>query len=117
MEAKSKEKYIRIPARKMRRVMDVVRGKDVIDAMNILRLMPYTAAKVIEKNLVCAVANAAEKFGVTSDVLKVSEIFADEGPTYKRAKPRAQGRIYRILKRTSHLSVTVSVKQSANKVL
>lgn len=112
MEAKSKEKYIRIPARKMRRILNEIRGKKVDDALNILRLMPYTAARVIEKNLKCAVANAGEKYGVSQSVLFVSEAYADEGPTYKRAKPRAQGRIYRILKRTCHLTVKVSVNQN-----
>lgn len=109
MEAKSRERYIRIPARKIRRVINEVRGKKADEAMNILKFMPYFAAKVVEKNLKSAIANAKEKYGVTSDKLFVSEICADDGPTYKRARPRAQGRIYKILKRTSHLTVTVSV--------
>ncbi len=70
--------------------------------------MPYFAARVVEKNLKAAVANAQEKFGVGADALKISEIFADESQTYKRGKPRAQGRIYRRLKRTSHLTIKVS---------
>lgn len=115
MEAKSKEKYIRIPARKIRRIINEVRGKSADEALNILRLMPYSAAKVIEKNLKAAIANAVEKYGITSSVLKLSEIYADEGPTYKRARPRAQGRIYRILKRTSHLTVKVSVNDQLSK--
>ena len=109
MEAKSTEKYIRVPARKIRRVINEVRGKKADEAMNILKFMPYFAATVVEKNLKNAIANAQQKFGVTSDKLFVSDVFADEGPTYKRARPRAQGRIYRILKRTSHLTVVVSV--------
>ena len=73
-----------------------------------LRFMPYFGARVVEKNVKAAAANAFELSGVKSDALKVSEIFADESVTYKRGKPRAQGRIYKRLKRTSHLTVKVS---------
>ena len=114
MEARAKQRYIGMPARKIRRIINEVRGKSVDEAMKILRFMPYTAARVVEKNLQSATANATEKWGVSSEVLLVSEIYADEGPTYKRAKPRAQGRIYRRLKRTSHLFVTVSVNQTTS---
>jgi large subunit ribosomal protein L22 len=109
MEVRSKERYIRTPARKLRRVINEVRGKKVPEALTILKFMPYFAAKVVEKNLVNAAANASEKWGVVSDNLIVSEIYADEGPTYKRARPRAQGRMYKIMKRTSHLTVQVKV--------
>ncbi len=116
MEAQAKQKYIRMTARKIRRVINEVRGKNVDEAVNILRFMPYFAARVVEKNLICAVANAAEKWGVSSEGLVLSEIYVDEGPTYKRAKPRAQGRVYRRTKRTSHLTVKVSVdKKLLNK--
>lgn len=110
MESTSKEKYIRTSARKLRRVINEVRGKNVVEALNMLRFMPYAAAKVISKNIANAAANASEKWGVVSDNLLVSDIQADEGPTYKRARPRAQGRIYRINKRTAHLTVKVKVK-------
>jgi len=70
--------------------------------------MPYFAARMVEKNLKAAVANATEKSGVAADQLKVSEIYADESRTLKRGKPRAQGRIYKRLKRSSHLTVKVS---------
>ncbi|MDD3012760.1 MAG: 50S ribosomal protein L22 [Candidatus Gastranaerophilales bacterium] len=109
MEARSRQKYIKMPARKLRRVMNEVRGKSADEAMNILHFMPYTAAKVVEMNLKCAIANAAEKWGVSSEGLTLTEIFADEGPTYKRIRPRAQGRVYKRLKRTSHLSLKVTV--------
>ena len=95
-------------ARKLRRVINEVRGKAVTDALDMLRFMPYFAAKVVEKNLKAAAANAFEQAGVKADALKISEIFADESVTYKRGKPRAQGRIYRRLKRTSHLTIKVS---------
>jgi large subunit ribosomal protein L22 len=108
MESQAKQTDIKMTARKLRRVINEVRGKAVIEAQNALRFMPYFAARVVEKNLNDAVANAKEKFGVNEDVLKISEIFADESTTYKRGKPRAQGRIYRRLKRTSHLTVKLS---------
>lgn len=108
MEAKAKQTDITMTARKLRRVINEVRGKSVIEAQNTLRFMPYFAARVVEHNLQSAIANAKEKFGLDASALKISEIFADESTTLKRGKPRAQGRIYRRLKRTSHLSLTVS---------
>ena len=110
MEAKARQTNIKLTARKLRRVINEVRGKAVNDALDMLRFMPYFAARVVEKNLKAAAANAFEQAGVKSDALKVSEIFADESVTYKRGKPRAQGRIYKRLKRTSHLTVKVSDK-------
>ena len=108
MEAKARQTNIKMTARKLRRVINEVRGKSVNEALVMLRFMPYFAAKVVEKNVKAAAANAFELAGVKSDALKVSEIFADESVTYKRGKPRAQGRIYKRLKRTSHLTVKVS---------
>lgn len=108
MEAQAKQTGISMTARKLRRVINEVRGKAVVEAQTMLRFMPYFAARVVEKNLKAAVANAQEKFGVGAEALKVSEIFADESQTFKRGKPRAQGRIYRRLKRTSHLTIKVS---------
>ena len=108
MEAKARQTNIKMTARKLRRVINEVRGKAVNDALDMLRFMPYFAARVVEKNLKAAAANAFEQAGVKSHALKVSEIFADESVTYKRGKPRAQGRIYRRLKRTSHLTIKVS---------
>ena len=108
MEAKSRQTDIKMTARKLRRVINEVRGKAVKDAQDMLRFMPYFAARVVEKNLTAAVANAQEQFGVGAESLKISEIYADESVSYKRGKPRAQGRIYKRLKRTSHLTVKVS---------
>ena len=108
MEAKARQTNIKMTARKLRRVINEVRGKAVNDALDMLRFMPYFAARVVEKNLKAAAANAFEQAGVKSDALKVSEIFADESVTYKRGKPKTQGRIYRRLKRTSHLTIKVS---------
>lgn len=106
-----------MPARKIRRVIDAVRGKSVTDAMNMLKFMPYFAAKVVEKNVKNAAANASERWGADVSELIISEAFADDGPTYKRAKPRAQGRMYKIQKRTSHLTVVVKVSEELKKKL
>lgn len=108
MEAKAKQTDIKMTARKLRRVINEVRGKSVKEAQDMLRFMPYFAARVVEKNLKAAVANAQEKYGVGAESLKISEIFADESVTYKRARTRAQGRMYSRLKRTSHLTLKVS---------
>ena len=108
MEAKARQTDIKMTARKLRRVINEVRGKAVKDAQDMLRFMPYFAARVVEKNLTAAVANAQEQFGVGAEALKISEIYADESVSYKRGKPRAQGRIYKRLKRTSHLTLKVS---------
>ena len=89
MEAKARQTNIGMPARKLRRVMNEVRGKSVLEAMKILKFMPYFAAKVVEKNLTAAVANAAQKWGGKPEDLKIAEVFADESVTYKRGKPRA----------------------------
>lgn len=109
MEALAKQTDIKMTARKLRRVINEVRGKNVEEAIRILRFMPYAAAKVVLHNLKSAIANAQEK-GLPTANLIVSEVFADESVTYKRAKPRAQGRIYRRMKRTSHLTLKVGVK-------
>lgn len=109
MEARAKQRYIGMPARKIRRVINEVRGKQVDSAINILRFMPYAAARVVEKNVKDAVANAEQKWGVTANNLIITEIYADDGPMQKRARPRAQGRVYKRLNRTSHLTVKVSV--------
>lgn len=112
MEAKAIQRNIKMPVRKIRRIINVVRGKSVIDAIKILRFMPYEAARVVEKNIKDAAANAEVK-GISSELLNVSEIYADEGVTYKRSKPRAQGRIYKRLKRTAHLTVKLNVNQKS----
>jgi len=110
MEAKAKQSNIKMPARKIRRIINTVRGKSVEEALKILRFMPYAAARVVEKNLKDAIANAVQK-GMSASMLYISEVFADEGVTYKRARCRAQGRMYRRLKRTSHLTIKLNVLQ------
>ena len=110
MEARAKQKYIIMSPRKLRRVMNEVRGKNVVEASDMLHFMPYAAARVIEKNLRAAVSNAEQKWQAEPEDLYISEIYADEGPRYGRFKPRAQCRVYKRVKRTSHLTVVVSIK-------
>ncbi len=106
--ATSKQTDIKMTARKVRRVINEVRGKKANEAIRILKYMPYFAARIVEKNLVAAIANASQKFGAKSDDLKISEIYADESTSYKRGRPRAQGRMYSRLKRTSHLTIKLT---------
>lgn len=107
-QATAKQTNIKMPARKLRRVINEIRGKVASEALRMLKYMPYFAARVVEKNLTAAVANAQEKFDGRADNLKVAEIYADESVTYKRARPRAQGRMYKRLKRTSHITVKLT---------
>lgn len=110
METRAKQTYIIMSVRKMRRVVNVIRGKRVPEAYNILRLMPYEAARVVLKKLIEAASNARVQFGIEDpSMLLVSEAFADEGPSYRRFKPRAQGRIYKREKPTCHLQIKVKV--------
>ena len=115
MEAKAQARFVRVTPRKARRVVDVIRGKRVVEAIEVLRYAPQGAADPVLKTLESAVANAryaADQEGVRfeEEDLFVTEAFADEGPTMKRIQPRAQGRANRILKRTSHITVIVGDK-------
>jgi large subunit ribosomal protein L22 len=100
-------KFLRVPPRKARLVIDEVRGKYALDALAFLRYVPNRAAGYISKVLTSAVANAANNHGLDASRLKVVEARVDEGPRMKRVQPRAQGRAYAILKRTSHITVIV----------
>ncbi|MBX2859787.1 MAG: 50S ribosomal protein L22 [Vampirovibrio sp.] len=111
MESQAKQKFILMSPRKIRRVINEVRGKKVLDAYNILRFMRYRAAGVVLKKLVDATNNAQVKYGLKPEELVISQIYADEGPAYRRFKPRAQGRVYKREKPTSHLTVCVAKKQ------
>jgi large subunit ribosomal protein L22 len=103
-------KNIRIAPRKVRLVMDLIRGKSIDEAAAILKFTPRAASPVIEKVLSSAVANAEHNFNLNQGNLVVKEAYVDEGPTLKRFIPRAQGRASRINKRTSHITVVVSEK-------
>lgn len=108
MEATSKLRYLRMAPRKVRLVADLVRGKQVGEALNTLRFTPKAASQPVKKLIESAVANAENNYGLDIDALWVQEIRVDEGPTLKRFRPRAQGRAFRINKKTSHVSVVLA---------
>ncbi|MBB5335763.1 50S ribosomal protein L22 [Pectinatus brassicae] len=107
MEAKAVAKYIRIAPRKARVVIDLIRGKNVAEAFAILKFTPKAGADVVNKVLKSAVANAENNFDMNGDALYVAEAFVDQGPTLKRIHPRSRGQAFKILKRTSHVTVVV----------
>jgi ribosomal protein L22 len=107
----ARAKYVRSSARKARLVIDHVRGKPIGEARALLRHSPRGVARDLERLLASAVANAENNHDLVGDELYVKEIYADEGPTLKRYRPRAQGRAYRIRKRTSHLTVALTPKE------
>ena len=110
MEAKAVAKYVRIAPRKVRVVMDLIRGKDVAEAFAILKFTPKVGAEVLTKVLKSAVANAENNFDMDSDRLYIKTAFVGEGPTLKRIHPRSRGQAFKILKRTSHITVIVDEK-------
>ena len=103
----AKLSYARMSVQKACYVLDVIRGKDVETALGILTYNPRYASSVIKKLLESAVANAENNNGMSRDNLYVAECFANKAPTMKRIQPRAQGRAYRIEKRTSHISIVL----------
>ena len=107
MEAKAHLKYVRISPRKVKIVLDLIRGKDTDTAMAILKNTNKIACEQLIKLLKSAVANAEHNFSMDASKLYVSECFVCPGPTLKRIMPRAQGRAFRILKRTSHITLAV----------
>lgn len=110
-QAKAIARTVRIAPRKVRLVVDLIRGKQVGEAVAILRHTPRTASPVVEKVLKSAVANAEHNYDLDVNNLVISEVFVDEGPTLKRFRPRAQGRASAINKRTSHITIVVSEKK------
>jgi large subunit ribosomal protein L22 len=100
-------RFTGISASKARRVIDLVRGKPVAEALDILRWAPQDASETVAKVIASAAANAQNNDGLDPSTLVVATIHADEGPTAKRIRPRAQGRAFRIRKRTSHITVIV----------
>lgn len=107
MEAKAVAKFIRVSPRKARIVAENIKGKAVEEALNILRFTPQKPAAILSKVLYSAISNAEQMPGVDVDSLIVESVVVNEGPTWKRIKPRAMGRAYRIRKRTSHITVVV----------
>ncbi len=106
MAWKATHKYARISARKARLIIDMIRGRDVDEALSILQFTPNRAAPMISKTLTSAVANANEA-EADVEMLYVKEARIDEGPTMKRFRPKDRGRAHSILKRTSHITVVV----------
>ncbi|MBP1765406.1 MAG: rplV [Firmicutes bacterium] len=107
MEAKAVARHIRIAPRKVRIVIDLIRGKNVNEAFAILKHTPKVASEVLQKVLKSAVANAEHNYEMNTDKLYVSTAYADQGPTLKRIHPRSRGQAFKILKRTSHIVVEV----------
>ena len=108
--AKAHLRYVRISPRKVQLVGDLIRGKDAGTAMAILMQTPKAASEPLMKLLKSACANAENNFGMDTAKLVGTEVFATPGPILKRIKPRAQGRAYRINKRTSHVTIAVAEK-------
>lgn len=113
MEARAVARYVGVSPRKARLVVDLVRGKSAAEAANILRFTEKGAAEAVGKVLASAVANAEHNLKVKPETLMVSEAFVNEGPTMKRIRPRAQGRAFRIRKRSSHITIVVKQREGA----
>ncbi len=111
MQVAARLKYARISPQKCRLVADAVRGADVAQALRALGHMPQKAAGIVKKVLESAIANAENNHGADIDELKVTEIFVDEAPLFRRWRPRARGRVNRIIKRNSHITVRVGDEQ------
>ena len=111
MEARAEHKYARISPRKVGIVCDLIRGKDVGTAAAILMQTPKAASELMTKVLHSAVANAENNLSLDPGNLYVSEAYANPGPILKRIRPRAQGRAFRIYKRTSHITIVVKEKE------
>ena len=107
MEARAKLSYARISSRKVKIVIDMIRNKNVGEAMGILKTTPKAASELLIKLLESAMANAVNNHNMNADNLYVAEIFANQGPTLKRVRPRAQGRAFRIRIRTSHITIVL----------
>jgi large subunit ribosomal protein L22 len=105
-------RFVRISPTKARRVIDLVRGKSVTEALDILRWAPQDASEPVAKVIASAAANAQNNEGLDPSTLVVATVYADGGPTAKRIRPRAQGRAFRIRKRTSHITVIVESRPS-----
>lgn len=106
-EARAVAKYVRISPSKAQQVINLVRGRNIAEAVNILAFSPKAAAKIIYKVVNSATANAEKNHNLRRDSLFISEAFVNQGPTLKRFRPRAMGRATRIRKRTSHITVVV----------
>jgi large subunit ribosomal protein L22 len=111
MQAKAVARTVRIAPRKVRLVVDLIRGKQVGEAVAILNLTPKAASPIVDKVLKSAMANAEHNYEMDVTSLVVEQAFVDEGPTLKRFRPRAMGRASQINKRTSHITIVLSEKK------
>ena len=109
--AQARARYLRTAPRKVRRVVDLVRGMKGEEALDVLRFAPQAASEDVFKVISSAMANAHHNQKLALDTLWIAEIYVDEGPTLKRYRPRAMGRATRIRKRTTHLSITLTPKE------
>ena len=107
-EVRAVSKYIRMSPSKIRRVLRQIQGKSYPEALLLLEFMPYASCAPIIKALRSATANAKNNLGFDESQLTVKSAFADQGPTMKRFRPRAQGRAYRIMKATSHITIVMA---------
>ncbi|HLT18369.1 MAG TPA: 50S ribosomal protein L22 [Thermomicrobiales bacterium] len=108
MEIQSQNRRIQVSAQKLRMVVDLVRGKDVNEALAVLNFTPNKSAVEVARTIKAAQADAENVYDLDPDALYVKTIYADEGPTYRRWRARARGRVNRRLKRTSHLTVVLA---------
>jgi large subunit ribosomal protein L22 len=113
--AVARARYVRLTAMKARRVVDLIRGRNATEALAILQFAPQAASEPVGKVLASAMANAENNLSLDRDTLWVSSAYVDEGPTLKRFRPRAQGRAYRIRKRTSHITIEVESRPAEKK--
>jgi len=111
MEARAYLRYVRIAPRKVQIVLDLIRNQPVDKAMAILRHTPKAASEILEKLLKSAIANGENNHGMSKENMFVAECFVCPGPTLKRIRPRAQGRAFRVLKRTSHITLVLKEKE------
>jgi len=110
VEAKAVARFVRIAPRKVRIVADLIRGKDVDEALAILKFTPKRGARLLDKVLRSAIANAQNNHDMDPGALYVKRVYVDEGPTLKRYQPHRMGQAFPILKRTSHISVVLAEK-------
>ena len=113
--ASATARYVRVTPMKARRVIDLVRGKSVAEALAILKYAPQGAAEPVAKVVASAAANAENNFGLDPRTLVISEAYANEGPTMRRFQPRAQGRAFQIRKRTSHITIEVGPRSAQDR--
>ena len=111
VQARAELKYARISARKVKIVADLIRGKNVNEALSIIKYTPKASSEILEKLLKSAIANAENNHDMRHENLYVAEIYANQGPTLKRIRPAAKGSAVRIRKRTSHITIVLKEKE------